>query len=80
MREQGKVRENSGEGSFRYRQTSVYVRTISGKTINTKCDKSQSTTRIEDEIERKTKIPKALQHLSNQGKILSERKISKKIT
>ena len=30
--------------------------------------------RIEDEIEGKTKIRKALQHLPNQGKILSERK------
>ena len=50
----------------------VYVRTISGKTISIRCDMRQSITRIKDEIERKTKIPKALQHLSNQGK--TERK------
>ena len=52
----------------------VYVRTISGETISTRCNRRQSITRIKDEIERKTKIPEALQHLSNQGKILSERK------
>ena len=52
----------------------VYVRTISGKTISMRCDRRQSITRIKDEIERKTKIPKALQHLSNKGKTLSERK------
>ena len=46
----------------------VYVRTISGKTISIRCDWRQSITRIKDEIERKTKIPKANQHLSNQGK------------
>ena len=52
----------------------VHVRTISGKTISIRCDRRQSMTRIKDEIERKTKIPKASQHLSNQGKTLSERK------
>ena len=52
----------------------VYVRTISGKTISIECDKRQSTTRIKDEIERRTKIPKALQHIVNQGKTLSEEK------
>ena len=46
----------------------VYVRTISGRTISVRCDWRQSITRIKDEIERKTKIPKAIQHLSNQGK------------
>ena len=48
--------------------------TISGKTTSIRCDRRQSTTRIKDELERKTKVPKALQHLSNQGKTLSERK------
>ena len=52
----------------------VYVRTISGKTISIKCDKRQGITRIKDEIERRTKIPKALQHLVNQGTTVSERK------
>ena len=51
----------------------VYVRTISGKTISVTCDKRQGTTRIKDESERRTKIPKALQHLVNQGSTLSER-------
>ena len=62
----------STEGSDFY--MTVYVRTINGKTMSTKCEKRQSISRIKDEIERKTKIPKALQHLSNQGKILNERK------
>ena len=48
--------------------TTVYVRVISGKTMSTKCDKREGTARIKDEIERRTKIPKALQHLVNQGK------------
>ena len=52
----------------------VYVRTISGKTISIKCDKRQGITRIKDEIERKTKIPKAVQHLVSQGKSLSGKK------
>ena len=52
----------------------VYVRTISGKTISMRCDRRQSITRIKDEIERKTKIPKALQHLSKKAKTLIERK------
>ena len=52
----------------------VYVRTISGKTISIRCDKRQSITRSRDEIERKTKIPKALQHFSKQGKTPTERK------
>ena len=51
-----------------YFYMTVYVRTNSGKTINIKCDKRQNVTRIKDEIERKPKIPKALQHLSKQGK------------
>ena len=51
----------------------VYVRTISGKTISVTCDKRQGTTRIKDESDRRTKIPKALQHLVNQGGTLSER-------
>ena len=50
----------------------VHVRTISGKTISIKCDKRQSITRIKDQISRKTKIPKDLQHLVNQGRALSE--------
>ena len=52
----------------------VYVRTISGKTISIKCDKRQGITRVKDEIERRTNIPKALQPLVNQGKTLGERK------
>ena len=50
----------------------VYMRTISGKTISFRCDRRQSITGIKDEMERKTKIPKALQHLSNQGKTQRE--------
>ena len=52
----------------------VHVRTISGKTIRIKRDRRQIITRIKEENERGTKIPKALQHLSNQWKTLSERK------
>ena len=52
----------------------VYVRRISGKTISIRCNWRQIINRIKYEIERKTKIPKAFQHLSNQGKTLSERK------
>ena len=37
----------------------VYVRTLSGKTLSIKCDKKQGLTRIKDEIERRTKIPKS---------------------
>ena len=57
-----------------YFYKTVYVRMKSGKTISIKCDKRQFVTRVKDEIERKTKIPAALQHFSNQGKKLSEKK------
>ena len=52
--------------------TTVYVRRISGKTSSIMCGKRQGITRIKDEIERRTKIPKTLQHFVNQGKTLSE--------
>ena len=43
-----------------YFYMTVYVRTINGKTISIKCEKRQRITRIKDETERKTKMPKAL--------------------
>ena len=53
----------------------VCVRVIIGKTISNSCVRRQSITIIKHEIrERETKIPKALQHLSNQWKTLNERK------
>ena len=58
----------------KYFYMTVYVRTINGKTTSIRCNRSQNITRIKDEVDRNTKMPKALQHLSNQGKALSERK------
>ena len=62
----------------RHKGTSLQTQAMScmttTKTNSNRCDWRQSITRIKDEIERKTKIPKALQHFSNQGKTQSERK------
>ena len=62
--------EGRDKDPVNYFYMTVYVRTINGETISLR----QSITRTNDEIDRKTKIPKALQHLSNHGKILNERK------
>ena len=58
----------------------VYVQTISGKTISFRCDRRQSIARIKDEIERKTKIPKALQHLLSERKTVQENTIMNEAT
>ena len=65
--------EGANEVNEKLSHVTVYVRTISGKTISIKCDRRRSITRIKDEIERRTKIPKALQHLVNRGKTLNRK-------
>ena len=52
----------------------VYVETTNGKTIGIKCDRRQSIVRIMDDVARKTRIPKDLQYLVNQGKAMNEKK------
>ena len=46
----------------------VYVRTVNGKTISSKCDR-QKAARL---LERKTSIPRGMMHLVNQGKVLND--------
>ena len=45
----------------------VYVKTISGKTISIKCDKKQK-------VDMKTSIPQGITHLVHQGKVLNDKK------
>ena len=66
--------ESMNDVNEKHSYMTVYVTTISGKTISISCDRRQSISRIKHEIERKTKTPKILQHLSNEGKTSSERK------
>ena len=53
---------------------SVYVKTISGKTISFKCDRRQNAKRIMEIVERKTSIPRDQIYLVNQGKVLKDKK------
>ena len=52
----------------------VYVKTISGKTITVNCDRRQNAKRIMEILERKTSIPRDQLYLVNQGKVLIEKK------
>ena len=52
----------------------VYVKTISGKTIIVKCDKKQRAATTAETVERKAAIPRDMMYLVNQGKVLNEKK------
>ena len=52
----------------------VYVKTISGKTIIVKCDKKQRAATIAETVERRTAIPRDMMYFVNQGKVLNEKK------
>ena len=52
----------------------VYVKTISGKTVSVKCDRRQKAKRIMEMVERKTSIPKDQLYLLNQGTVLNDKK------
>ena len=47
---------------------SVYVRTISGKTISVTCDRRQNAKRIMEIVERKTSIPRDQMYFVNKEK------------
>ena len=52
----------------------VYVKTISGKTIIVKCDKKQKAATLAETVERRAAIPRDMMYLVNQGKVLNEKK------
>ena len=52
----------------------LYVRTSSGKTISTKCDKKQKATSILDKVERRSAIPRSMTYLVHHGKVLNEKR------
>ena len=52
----------------------VYVKTISGKTISTKCDKKQKADRVSKKVEMKTSTPQSTIYLFHQGKVLNDKK------
>ena len=52
----------------------VYVKTISGKTINVKCDKKQRAATMAETVKRRAAIPRDMMYLVNQGKVLNEKK------
>ena len=51
----------------------VYVKTISGKTIIVRCDKKQRAETIAETVERRAAIPREMMYLVNQGKVLNEK-------
>ena len=52
----------------------VYVNTISGKTISINCDKNQKADTVSKEVEMKTSIPRGITYLDHQGKVLHDKK------
>ena len=52
----------------------VYVKTISGKTISIKCDKKQKADTVSEQVEVKTSIPRGKTYFVHQGKVLNDKK------
>ena len=50
----------------------VYVKTISGKTISITCDKRQKEDTVSEKVEMKTSIPRGITYLVHQGKVLND--------
>ena len=51
----------------------VYVKTITGKTISIKCDKNQKAAAMSDDVERRSSIPRGMTYLVHQGKVRNEK-------
>ena len=63
------------EGGLEENSMTVYVKTISGKTISIKCDKQQKADTVSKKIvEMKTSIPQGVTYLVHQGKVLNDKK------
>ena len=52
----------------------VYVRTISGKTISIKCDEKQNAATISEKVERRSSIPRRMTYFVHQGKVMKDEK------
>ena len=52
----------------------VYVKTISGKTISIKCDKKQKEDTVSKKVDMKTSIFQHITFLVHQGKVLNDKK------
>ena len=62
----------------------IYVRTISGKTISIKCDKKQKAATMMEKVERRSSIPRGMMYLAhrvlNGKKTTEENKIGTETT
>ena len=58
---------------FEENYMTVYVETISGKTIRIKCNKKQKADTVSKNIEMRTTIPRGITFLSHQGKMLKNK-------
>ena len=67
-------RENDYTSYGREHNMTVYVKTISGKTIIVKSGKKQRAATIAETVERRAAIPRDMMYLVNQGKVLNENK------
>ena len=73
-------RENDYTSYGRENNMTVYVKTISGKTIIVNCDKKQRAETIAETADRRAAIPRDMMFPANQGKVLMKRKQLKKTT
>ena len=55
----------------------IYVKTISGKTISIKCEGKLTAAVISEEVERRLLIPRDTMYLVHKGKVMSEKKTIK---
>ena len=62
------------EGENEKNMITIYVTTISGKTICIKRDEKRKAMSILDEVERRSAIPRSMTYLVHHGKLLNERK------
>ena len=60
--------------------TTIYVKTINGKTISIKCEGKMTAAVISDEVERRSSIPRDMTYLVHKGKVMSEKKTIKETT
>ena len=62
------------EGENEKNMITIYVTTISGKTICIKRDEKRKAMSILDEVERRSAIPRSMTYLVHHGKLLNEKK------
>ena len=71
--ENSKVNDDLPEETY----MTIYVKTVNGKTISTKCEGMMTTSVISEEVEKISSIPRDMTYLVHRGKLMSENKTIK---